>query len=187
MGPFIIYCKCESHIYLVIKIHGHTVALSSTVKCDGVGCIIYQQVYVRTDIHQHIYLLINDTQAPSSHFPVLIIATWYPLRTYTMSNSHRNPQLLKPFKIVGVFMAIRYDIYLPLGRKIRASKRKLSYPPDIKEMLDTPLFTQYIPRVLSHQNGEIIHFSFSLITQHTVRIINLYKLNNNRYFRLRFI
>ena len=73
----------------------HTIALYSSVKCDGVGCIIYQQVYMRMDIHQHIYLLINDTVYTPSHFTVLIIATWYPLRTYTMSTSHRNPQMLK--------------------------------------------------------------------------------------------
>ena len=48
--------------------------------------------------YSQIYLLINDTWAPFSHLTVLITAMWYPLRTYTMSTSHRNPQLFKSDK-----------------------------------------------------------------------------------------
>ena len=52
------------------------------------------------DIHSHIYLLIDDTWATSSHFLVLIIATWYQLQTYNMSTSHRNPQLFNDHLII---------------------------------------------------------------------------------------
>ena len=37
----------HSHIYILINDTVHTIALYSTVKCDGLDCIIYQQVYLR--------------------------------------------------------------------------------------------------------------------------------------------
>ena len=73
-----------SHIYLILIVIN-----------DKGPIIIYQQAYVRMDIHSHLYLLINDTQAPFLHLTVLITAMWYPLRTYTLTTSHRNPKLLK--------------------------------------------------------------------------------------------
>ena len=51
------------HIYLLMNDTANTIALYSTVKCDGVYTVsfISRYIYVVMNIYSHIYLLINDT------------------------------------------------------------------------------------------------------------------------------
>ena len=63
---------------------------SNIGKITMVAIIFSLTVYLRIDIHLHLYLPISDILAPSLNFPVLITAMWY-----LMSTSYRNPQLLK--------------------------------------------------------------------------------------------
>jgi hypothetical protein len=68
--------------------------------------LIYIKFYMRKDIHSQIYLLINYKGPPvsdnrtlncegvvPSHIKGGETAIGYPLSTYTMCTSHRNPQL----------------------------------------------------------------------------------------------
>ena len=48
-------------------------------------------------ISTYIYLLMNDTWVPALHFPVLIIAMWYPLRTFKSPPPTEIPNCLMQF------------------------------------------------------------------------------------------
>ena len=59
-----------------------------------------------------------------SQLTVLITAIGYPCRTYTMSNTHRNPQLLKVTFMFQNTLFLRYIFYLKSDKNDIIIRRK---------------------------------------------------------------